>query len=112
MGRGANSGRNELGTHMPIRLIIENTPSGELAPMPQNSLADFIETALRTAKHSKFTARTTILTDVSEILRCQSDALSFLFEDQFTEVKTARIIDLDVPDYRMSTSEIYKEAAE
>lgn len=97
---------------MPLRLIIENTPSDELAPMPQCPSNDFIEAALRTAKHSKSKTRSAILADVCDVLGCRPEDLNFLFEHQAVPTERRRVFGLELPDYRMSQSEIYKEVAE
>ena len=97
---------------MPLRLIIENTPSDEIAPMPQNPSADFIEAALHSAKHSKATTRGAILADVCDVLDCCVEDLSFLFEHKAVPTRNRPVFGLELPDYRMSLSEIYKEAAE
>jgi len=97
---------------MTLRLIIENTPSDELAPMPQYPSADFIEAALRTAKHSKAKTRSAILADVCDVLSCRAEDLSFLFEHQTVPTENRPVFGLELPDYRMSLSDIYKEAAE
>lgn len=97
---------------MQLRLIIENTPSDELAPMPQYPSADFIEAALRTAKHSKAQTRSTILADVCDVLSCCVEDLSFMFEHQSVPTQNRPIFGLELPDYRMNLSDIYKEAAE
>lgn len=97
---------------MPLRLIIENTPSDELAPMPQCPSNDFIEAALRTARHSKSTTRSAILADVCDVLSCSPEDLNFLFEHKSVPNRNRPVFGLELPDYRMSLSEIYKEAAE
>ena len=97
---------------MPLRLIIENTPSDELAPMPQCPSNDFIEAALRTAKHSKSKIRSAILADVCDVLGCRPQDLNFLFEHHAVPTQSRPVFGLELPDYRMSQSEIYKEAAE
>jgi len=97
---------------MPLRLVIENTPSEELAPMPQNPSADFIEAALRTARHSKTKTRSAILADICDVLSCRVEDLNFLFEHQAVPTRYRPIVGLELPDYRMSQSEIFKEAAE
>jgi len=97
---------------MPIRLIIENTPSDELAPMPQHPSNDFIEAAIRTAKYSKAKTRSAILADVCNVLSCDIEDLDFLFEHQTVPNRNRPVFGLELPDYRMSLAEIYKEAAE
>jgi len=97
---------------MPIRLIIENTPSDELAPMPQHSSSQFIEAALKTAKYSKASTRHAILADVCEVLSCSLEDLDFLFEHQAVPTRNRHIFNLELPDYRMRLSEIYTQAAE
>jgi hypothetical protein len=97
---------------MPLRLIIENTPSDEIAPMPQYPSADFIDAALRTAKHSKAKTRNTILADICDVLDCSTEDLSFMFERQSVPTQNRPVFELELPDYRMTLSEIYKIAAE
>jgi len=97
---------------MPLRLIIENTPVDELAPMPEHPSNDFIEAALHTAKHSKAWTRRVILADVCEVLNCRAEDLNFLFEHNAVPTQHRPVFGLELPDYRMSQSEIYKEAAE
>ncbi|MEP3889665.1 MAG: hypothetical protein ABJN69_04310 [Hellea sp.] len=97
---------------MQLRLIIENTPSDELAPMPQYPSADFIDAALRTAKHSKSKTRSAILADVCDVLSCHAEDLSFMFEHQAVPTQNRPVFELELPDYRMSLSDIYKVAAE
>lgn len=97
---------------MPIRLVIENTPSDEIAPMPENPTNNFIEAALRTAKHSKAVTRSAILADVCDILSCRVEDLNFLFEHHAVPTQRRPVFGIEMPDYRMSQSEIYKEAAE
>ena len=97
---------------MPLRLVIENTPVDEFAPMPSQSSNDFIEAALHTAKHSKPETRDVILADVCEVLRCRPEDLKFLFQPKLSAARNRFIIDLELPDYRMNRSDIYKEAAE
>lgn len=97
---------------MPIRLIIETATPGEIAPMPQSPSSDYIEAALRTARHSKSNTRTKVLKDVCDVLSCRLEDLYFLFESEYASPKTCHIIDLNVPDYGMDVSEVYKAAAE
>lgn len=97
---------------MPIRLILDNTPSDELAPMPSHPSTDFVEAAIRTAKNSKAKTRSAILADVCDVLGCRSEDLNFLFEHNVVPTQNRPIIGIELPDYRMSQSEIYKEAAE
>lgn len=97
---------------MTIRLVLENTPSNEIAPMPQCPSNAFIEAALRTAKHSKSKTRNAILIDVCNVLGCKSEDLDFLFEYKSVLPCEGSVSGLELPDYRMSLSEIYKEAAE
>ena len=97
---------------MPLWLVIENTPVDELAPMPSKSSSDFIEAALHTAKHSKPETRDVILADVCEVLSCHPEDLKFLFQPKPSATRNRFIMDLELPDYRMNRSDIYKEAAE
>ena len=97
---------------MPLRLIIENTPREELAPMPVHPSNDFIDAALRAAAHSKAKTRSAILTDVCDILGCRVQDLEFLFDHKAVPTQSRPVIGLELPDYRMSLSDIYKEAAE
>jgi len=97
---------------MPLRLIIDNTPTGDIAPMPTHPSTDFVEAALRTAKHSKAKARNAILSDVCEVLNCRIEDLDFLFGHHAVPTQSRPVFGLELPDYRMSQSEIYKEAAE
>ena len=97
---------------MPLHLVIENTPADELAPMPQYPSADFIDAALRTAKHSKSTTRSAILSDICDVLSCRAEDLSFMFERHAVPTQNRPVFGLELPDYRMSLSDIYKVAAE
>ena len=97
---------------MPLRLVIENTPVDEFAPMPSKSSSDFIEAALHTAKHSKPETRDVILADVCEVLRCRPEDLKFLFNHKTTAHQHPSTLGLELPDYRMSRSDICKQAAE
>lgn len=97
---------------MPLRLVIENTPEDELAPMPARASNDFIEAALLTAKNSKAGTREAILADVCNILSCRPEDLKFLFSQQSVPTRNRPVLGLELPDYRMSLSDIYKEAAE
>jgi hypothetical protein len=97
---------------MQLRLIIENTPADEILPVPANASSDFIEAALRTARYSKSMARERILSDVCDILNCREEDLTFLFEHSPVPRKSRPVMGLELPDYRMSQSEIYKLAAE
>jgi len=97
---------------MPLRLIIENTPVDELAPLPANASAEFVDAALRAARHSKSSTRSAILSDVSAILNCREADLQFLFEENFVPTDNRPVLGLELPDYRMRQSEIYKLAAE
>ena len=97
---------------MPLRLIIENTPEDQLAQMPAPATTEFIEAALHTAKHSKEPTRARILEDVCNVLNCRSEDLNFLFNHKTVPHQNRPILDLELPDYRMSLSDIYKEVAE
>ena len=97
---------------MPLRLIIENTPCADIAPMPVHPSADFIEAALRTAKHSKAKTRAAIMADVSDVLGCRIEDLQFLFDHSAVPTRSRAVFNLEMPDYRMSQREIFEEAAE
>lgn len=97
---------------MPLRLVIENTPEDELEPMPSKPSSEFIEVALQAAKNSKAETRDAFLADVCDILNCRSEDLSFLFNQQAVPKRNRPVLGLELPDYRMSMSDIYKEAAE
>lgn len=97
---------------MPLRLIIQNTPENQLTQMPALATNEFIEAALHAAKHSKGSARERILEDVCNILSCRSEDLNFLFNHKTVPHQNRPVLDLELPDYRMSLSDIYKEAAE
>jgi hypothetical protein len=97
---------------MTIELVIENTPESEMAPMPANAPAEFIEAALRTAQNSQHKARETILTDVCNVLGCSLNDLNFLFTQQALPHHSRPGHGLELPDYRMTLFDIYKEAAE
>ena len=97
---------------MPIRLVIENTLPEDFELAPQHASAQFIEAALHTAKHSKKETRSTIVADISDVLNCRQGDLSFLFDHQMVPTGRRPVFELELPDYRMSLSEIYKEAAE
>jgi len=97
---------------MTIRLVIENTPEDEMVPMPSNPSGDFVEAALRTARNSKAETRDAILADVCEVLDCRLEDLKFLFNQKAVPNRNRPIFGLELPDYRMTLSDIYKEAAE
>jgi len=97
---------------MPLRLIIKNTPSDEIEPMPRHSASDFIDSALNMAKNSNAKTRSAILADVCDVLNCRNEDLSFLFDHQAVPSRKRHVLGLELPDYRMSQNEIYKEAAE
>ena len=97
---------------MTLRLIIENTPADELAPMPANSSSEFIAAALRAARNSNSSTRAAILSDISTILNCREADLQFLFEQNLVPTKNRSVMTLELLDYRMRQSEIYKIAAE
>jgi hypothetical protein len=83
----------EQGHAMPLRLIIENSAPEDVEPQSANPSADFIEAAIRAAKHSRHSARDLIVTEVSELLGCAKEDLEFLFGSR-TSVNTFRF-----PDY-------------
>ncbi len=89
---------------MPLRLIVENSEPDAVAPQTAYPSADFIQAAIRAAKHSRHSARTKIIADVCDILDCSKKDLDFLFMPQ-----TARA-DFHFPDYRRETA--FLEAAE
>jgi len=97
---------------MPIRLVIENTPEDEIAPMPSHPSSDFVQADLHTAKHSKAKMRDVILADICDVLSCRPEDLKFLFNQKSVPTRNRSILGLELPDYRMSLSDIYKEAAE
>lgn len=97
---------------MPLRLVIENTPDEDISPMPIRPSCEFIEAALRTANNSKAATRSAIIDDICEVLGCGPEELSFLFENKSVPNRSRDIMGLDLPDYRMTLSEIFKEAAE
>ncbi len=97
---------------MPLRLVIENTPENEIAPMPSRPSTDFIEAAILTARNSKKVHRDAIIADVCDILSCSPEDLKFLFSQHSVPSRNRQIIGLELPDYRMTLSDIYKEAAE
>lgn len=97
---------------MPIRLVIQNTSPADIEAAPQHPSSTFVEAALHTAIHSKIDTRSAIIADISDVLNCQQDDLNFLFEHQMVPNDRRPVFELELPDYRMSLSEIYKEAAE
>ncbi len=97
---------------MSIRLVIENTPEDEIASMPSHPSSDFIEAAVHTARHSKAEIRDSILVDICDVLSCRPEDLNFLFNQKTVPSRNRFILGLELPDYRMSLSDIYKEAAE
>lgn len=97
---------------MPLRLVIENAPEDEIAPMPSHPSNDFIEAAVHSAKYSKAETRETIITDICDVLSCRPEDLNFLFNQQTVPNRNRPVLALELPDYRMSLSDIYKEAAE
>lgn len=96
---------------MLLKIAIDNTKSCDLASPKDCIESNFIEAALHAAKHSKSSTRADILKDVSEMLNCRSEDLSFLFQKE-THANETQIYKLDLPDYRLQSSEIYLEAAE
>lgn len=104
-------GRINWETLLPLKSVIENSDSFELAAPVECVQSDFIRAALRAAKHCKSSARRDILKDVSLMLNCRPEDLSFLFEAVAAK-NTAQVYKLDLPDYRLQSSEIYLEAAE
>ncbi|MDB2439747.1 hypothetical protein N9W89_13625 [Hellea sp.] len=97
---------------MPIRLTIQETPPEAFAPTPLHPSAQFIEGAVRAAKYSIYETRKKIIADISELLNCHEKDLNFMFEHHLVPVERRPIFELELPDYRMTLSEIYKEAAE
>jgi len=97
---------------MTLRLVLENTPTGDISPMPSHPSGDFVEAALRTARNSKAETRDAILADVCEVLDCRLEDLKFLFSQKSVPNRNRPIFGLELPDYRMSLSDVYKEAAE
>ena len=97
---------------MTLRLVIEHTPEEELAPMPSRPNSEFIEAALNAAKNSEAETRDALLADVCDILSCRPEDLKFLFSQQAVPNRSRPVLGLELPDYRMSLSDIYKEAAE
>lgn len=94
-----------------LKLVIDNICSDELEAPICCAESEFIEAALRAAKHSKSIARTSILNDVCVMLNCKAEDLGFLFQDNLNK-KVPQIYKLDLPDYRLRTSDLYLEAAE
>jgi len=94
-----------------LKHVIENCESSEVIARAKCAKSDFIEMALKAAKYSKFSTRNNILQDVSQILGCNFDDLSFLFYTQTDEAKST-VYKLDLPDYRLRESDVYLEAAE
>jgi len=97
---------------MPIRLVIQNTSPEEIDIAPQHPSAKFVEAALMSARNSKKDTRSAIIADISDVLNCRQGDLNFLFEHQMVPSERRPVFELEMPDYRMSLSEIYKEAAE
>ena len=97
---------------MPLRLIIENIPENQLGQIPARPTTEFIEAALHAAKHSNDSARKKILEDVCNILNCRSEDLSFLFNRKTVHHQNQPVSELELPDFRISLSNMYKEAAE
>ena len=97
---------------MPLRLVIENTSEDEFAPMPSHPSNAFIEAAIRTAKNSKSETRDKIIADICDVLGCRPQDLEFLFDQPPVPNRRRLVFSLELPDYRMSQTDIYKEAAE
>lgn len=97
---------------MPLRLVIQNTSPEEIQAPHQHPSAKFVEAALHTAKNSKKDTRSAIVSDISDVLNCSQDDLNFMFEHQMVPNEHRPVFELELPDYRMSLSDIYKEAAE
>jgi hypothetical protein len=97
---------------MPLRLVIENTPEDEIAPMPSHPSNAFIEAAIHTAKNSKAETRGTIIADICDVLGCRPKDLEFLFDQHSVPNRRRPVFGLELPDYRMSQTDLYKEAAE
>jgi len=97
---------------MPIWLAIENTSEDDFAPMPSRPSSAFIDAALHAAKNSKADTRDSIIADICDILGCRPEDLTFLFDQNSAPNCNRPVMGLELPDYRMSLSDIYKEAAE
>jgi len=89
---------------MPLRLMIDNSSPEDVAPQAMHPSADFVQAAIRTAKHSRHKTRTKIIADVCEVLDCQKEELDFLFTRQTPH------INFDLPGYRREST--FLEAAE
>lgn len=96
---------------MPLTLVINNSKSIEFATPKDCIESDFIQAALHAAKHSKSSTRADILRDVSAMLNCRAEDLSFLFLAS-SDANQTQIYKLDLPDYRLKNSEFYLEVAE
>lgn len=92
-------------------LVIDNSKSDELATPAECDKSNFIQAALHAAQHSNSSARANILRDVSDMLSCRAEDLSFLFHAS-SDKNEALVYKLDLPDYRLQNSEFYLEAAE
>lgn len=89
---------------MPLRLMIDNTAPDDLAPLPVHPSADFIQAAIRAAKHSAHTTRAKVIADVCEVLDCSKEDLAFLFAAKTEDAS------FHFPDYRREY--VILEAAE
>jgi len=96
---------------MHLRLVIENSEISDVISPPECKKSDFIDAALHAAKYSKSTTRTHILKDVSEILGCDADDLTFLFHAE-KDTRAGTTFPFDLPDSRLRESDIYLQAAE
>jgi len=94
-----------------LKHVIENSISNEVDASPICKQSEFIEAALKAAKHTKKSIRETILQDVSVMLGCEPRDLNFLFHSDVENDK-GTVYKLDLPDSRLRESDIYLEAAE
>jgi len=94
-----------------LKLVIENSETSDVILPPECRKSDFIDAALHAAKYSKSTTRTHILKDVSEMLGCDANDLTFLFHAE-KDTRPGTIYPFDMPDSRLRESDIYLQAAE
>jgi len=62
--------------------------------------ADFVTSGLRAAMSANLIARNKILSDVSDVLDCQSEDLEFLFSDFSKPATQAANYEIMVPDFQ------------
>lgn len=94
-----------------LKLAIDNMSSEDLEAPLCCIASDFIEAALRAAKHSNSNTRANILKDVCSMLKCEPEDLGFLFQADLDK-NTSQFSNLSLPDYRLNTRDLYLEAAE